>query len=41
MSVARKPESLSEIAGLSPLPGAPDNSVLVVIDGQLDRKSVV
>ena len=36
MSVARKPESLSEIAGLSPLPGAPDNSVLVVIDGQLE-----
>ena len=36
MSPARKPETLSRIAGLSPLPGPPDNSVLVVIDGQLE-----
>jgi nicotinamidase-related amidase len=36
MSLARKPETLAQIAGLPPLPGAPDGSVLVVIDGQLE-----
>src|SRR6478672_592140 len=36
MSPARKPETLSRIAGLPPLPGPPDDSVLVVIDGQLE-----
>ena len=36
MSPARKPETLASIAGLSPLPGPPDNSVLLIIDGQLE-----
>jgi nicotinamidase-related amidase len=36
MSPARKPESLASIAGLSPLPGPPDNSVLLMIDPQLE-----
>jgi len=36
MPVARKPETLSSIAGLSALPGRPDNSVLVMIDPQLE-----
>ena len=36
MSPARKPETLASIAGLSPLPGPPDNAVLLVIDGQLE-----
>ena len=29
MSLARKPETLASIAGLSPLPGPPDNTVLL------------
>lgn len=36
MSVARKPESLAQIAGLSTRPGPPEDSVLLVIDGQLE-----
>jgi len=36
MSLARKPETLSAIAGSSPVPGPPDNSVLLMIDPQLE-----
>jgi nicotinamidase-related amidase len=36
MSPARKPETLASIAGLSPFPGPPDNSVLLFIDAQLE-----
>lgn len=36
MSLARKPETLSAIAGSSSLPGSPDNSVLLMIDPQLE-----
>jgi len=36
MSVARKPETLASIAGLPSLPAAPDRSMLVMIDPQLE-----
>lgn len=36
MSLARKPETLSGIAGLSTLPSRPDDAVLLLIDGQLE-----
>jgi nicotinamidase-related amidase len=36
MPVARKPETLSAIAGLSTRPGRPEGSVLLVIDPQLE-----
>jgi len=36
MSPARKPETLASMAGLPQVPGTPDNSVLLIIDGQLE-----
>lgn len=39
MSVARKPETLASIAGLSRLPGPPGSSVLLMIDPQLEYTS--
>ena len=36
MSPARKPETLASMANLSPEPGPSDNSVLLIIDGQLE-----
>lgn len=36
MPIARKPETLARIAGLATRPGRPEDSVLVVIDAQLE-----